>query len=81
MSTQNIHTIFKIKNRKITIYYPKFADMGFYQGTQKRVRNIHGKRAISVRATEGLLYLLTTLTFYSGCSILGQCQLCYDIEG
>ena len=29
--------------------------MGFFQGTQEQVRNSHGKRAISVRATEGLL--------------------------
>ena len=27
----------------------------FFQGTQERVRNSHSKRAISVRATEGLL--------------------------
>ena len=31
--------------------------MGFFQRTQERVRNSHGKRAISVRATEVLLYL------------------------
>ena len=29
----------------------------FFQGAQERVRNRHGKRAISVRATEVLLYL------------------------
>ena len=29
-----------------------------YQGTQERVRNSRGKRAISVRATEILLYLV-----------------------
>ena len=28
----------------------------FYQGTPERVRNSSGKRAISVRATEVLLY-------------------------
>ena len=28
----------------------------FFQGTQERVRNSHGKRAISVRAIEVLLY-------------------------
>ena len=32
--------------------------MGFVQGTQERVRNSLGKRAISVRAIEVLLYLL-----------------------
>ena len=29
----------------------------FFQGTQRRVRNSRGKRAISVRATEVLLYI------------------------
>ena len=32
--------------------------MGFFLGTQERVRNSRGKRAISVRATEVLLYHL-----------------------
>ena len=32
--------------------------MGFFLGTEERVRNSRGKRAISVRATEGLLYLI-----------------------
>ena len=31
--------------------------MGFFQGTQERVRNSRGKRAISVRATEVVLYI------------------------
>ena len=31
--------------------------MGFFQGIQKRGRNSRGKRAISVQATEGLLYI------------------------
>ena len=30
--------------------------MGFFQGTQERVRNSRGIRATSVRATEGLRY-------------------------
>ena len=30
--------------------------MEFFEGTQERVRNSRGKRAISVRATEVLLY-------------------------
>ena len=30
----------------------------FFLGTQERVRNSHGKRAISVRAIEVLLYYL-----------------------
>ena len=50
------YIIFNIKE-KITLNYPKSAAMGFFpQGTQKRVRNRRGKRAIRVRATEVLLY-------------------------
>ena len=48
------YTIFNIK-KKVTVNYPKSAAMGFFQGTQERVLNNRGKRAISVRATEGLL--------------------------
>ena len=48
------HTIFNIK-RKITLNYPKSARIGFFQGTQERVRKSRGRRAISVRATEVLL--------------------------
>ena len=36
--------------------------MGFFQGTQDRVRNSRGKRAISVRAIEVLLYMFSYLT-------------------
>ena len=32
--------------------------MGFFQGTQERIRNSRGNRTISVRATEVLLYSL-----------------------
>ena len=42
--------------KKITLYYSKSAAEGFFLGTQERVRNSRGKRAISVRATEVLLY-------------------------
>ena len=31
--------------------------MGYLQGIQERVRNSRGTRAISVRASEGLLYM------------------------
>ena len=51
------YTNFNIKKKKIALNYPKSAAMGFSKGTQKRVRNSHGKRAISVRAIEVLLYL------------------------
>ena len=50
------YTIFNIKKEN----YPKLSQIwsyGFlFQVTQERVRNSHGKRAISVRATEVLLY-------------------------
>ena len=36
--------------------------MDFFQGTQERVRNSRGKRAISVRAIEVLLYIFTVRT-------------------
>ena len=49
------YTNFNIK-RKIDPNYLKSAAMGFFLGTQARVRNSHGKRAISVRAIEVLLY-------------------------
>ena len=50
------YIVFNIK-KKITLNYPTFAAKGFFPGTQERVRNSHGKRAISVRATEVLLYI------------------------
>ena len=46
-------TIFNIKN---TLNYSNSAAMRFFLGTQDRARNSRGKRAISVRATEVLLY-------------------------
>ena len=55
MSTLNIP--FSIWIRKNILDYPKSAPMGFFQGTQKWVRNSRGKRAISVRVIEVLLYI------------------------
>ena len=54
-----IHNIpfFHIK-KKITINYPKATAFRFFQGTQERVRNSRGKRAISVRATEVVMYII-----------------------
>ena len=43
--------------KKYTLNYPKYVAMSFFQGTQEQVRNSRGKRAISVRAIEVLLYL------------------------
>ena len=58
MSTLNIPFQYqkKKKKKKITLNYPKSATKGFFLGTQERVRNNRGKRAINVRATEVLLY-------------------------
>ena len=47
---------FQCIKRKITLNYPKSAAMGFFQETQEEFENNHGKRAISVRAIEVLLY-------------------------
>ena len=47
------YTIFNIKN---TLKYPKSAAMRYFPRDLKRVRNSRGKRAISVPATEVLLY-------------------------
>ena len=48
------HIIFNIKNKN-TLNYPRSAAVEFFQGTQERVRNSRGRRAVSVRATEVLL--------------------------
>ena len=58
MSTQSIP--FSIyKKRKTALNYPKSAAMGFFKGTQEQVLNSYGKQAISVRAIEVLLYIVT----------------------
>ena len=46
--------------KKIILNYPKSATMGFhlFQGTKERAQDGHGKRAISVRAIEVLLYYI-----------------------
>ena len=51
------YTIFSIK-KKITRHFLKSAATGLFPGTQERVRNSRGKRAISVRAIEVQLYLV-----------------------
>ena len=48
----NEYTQYTIFNIKITINYPNSAAMGVFPGTEERVRNSRGKRAISVQATE-----------------------------
>ena len=60
------YTIFNEEN-KIALNYLKSAAMGFlFQGTQERVRDSHGKRAIGVRATEVLLYLEKERLYFVG---------------
>ena len=59
MSTHKIP--FSIYKKKFTLNYSKSAVRDFSKGTQERVRNSRGKRAIRVRATEGLLYLQLTV--------------------
>ena len=49
------YTVFNIK-KKTTLNYSESAAKGFFLGTQERVRNSRGRRAISVRATEVLLH-------------------------
>ena len=53
------YTIFNIKKeRKKNLDYPKSAAVKYFQRTQKRVRNSRGRRAINVRSTEDLLYVV-----------------------
>ena len=55
----NEYTHYTISNiKKITLKFPNSAAVGFFKRIQERVRSSHGKRAISVRATECLLYFL-----------------------
>ena len=49
------HTIFN-NIKEITLNYCKSAAIGFFPRDSRTIRNSHGKQAISVRATEGLLY-------------------------
>ena len=70
------YTIFNIKKN-----CPKLSQIcsyGFlFQGTQERVRNSHGKQAISVRATEVLLYhkILNFGTYLSEQKVQAQISL------
>ena len=50
------YTIFQYEIKKYIQSYPKSAAMGFFQGIHERVRKSRGKRAISVRTIEILLY-------------------------
>ena len=56
MSTNNVP--FSICKRKSAEIISNLQLLDFFQGTQERIQNRHGRRAISVRATEVLLYLV-----------------------
>ena len=65
----NVYTQYTFVNvgNKITLNHLKSAAMGFlFQGTRERVRNSHGKRAISVRAIEVILYFWLACTNRQG---------------
>ena len=51
------YTVFNIKKKKITLNFPNLQLRDYFLGTQDRVRNSRGKRAISVRAIDVLLYI------------------------
>ena len=52
------YTIVNIKKEKLLLIISNLQLWDFCDETQERVRNSRGKQAISVRATEVLLYLL-----------------------
>ena len=54
------YTIFYMKKKKIL----NLQLWDLFQGTQERVRNSRGKRAISVRAIEVLLYIYFFMILY-----------------
>ena len=54
MSAHNIP--FSLYKKKITLIIPDLQPREFFLGTQEPVRNSRGKRVISVRAVEVLLY-------------------------
>ena len=68
------YTIFRKKKTILT--YPKSAAIGFFPGTKKRVGKSRGKRAISVRATEVLLYLFISKVSLDSTICSAKCQFC-----
>ena len=57
------YTIFNI-NKKITLNYPKSAAMVLFPTDSRTSSNRRGKQAISVRASEVLLYVKTPLYMF-----------------
>ena len=56
MKTRNI-IIFNLEKRKSPLIILNLQPGAFFQGTEERVRKSRGKRAISVPAIKGLLYI------------------------
>ena len=54
---------------KITLNFQNMQPRNFFLGTQERVRNSRGKQAISVRAIEVLLYILTVCQYLDNFAI------------
>ena len=85
MSAHNIPLL--ILDRKLPFIIPNIKCLqlwDFFLGTQERVRNSRGKRAISVRATEVLLYYLLlkssirSLCLYFRCSSPATAQCSFS---
>ena len=74
MSTHDIPFLNMKKN--IILNYSKSAAMGFCLGTQKRVRNIRGKRASSVRAMKVYCILISSDIVQVFIDVL---RLCIDV--
>ena len=68
------YTIFNIE--KITRNFPKSEAMEFFQGTEERVRNNRGKRAIGVRVMEALLYTPNAVNFSNSTYYLSCFNVC-----
>ena len=71
----SIHNIpFSNIKKKITLNFPNLQPRDYCLGTQDRVRNSRGKRAISVLAIEVLLYFLHAVIYYvcNTCVCLGN---------
>ena len=64
MCTHKIPFSIKKKKRKSHKIIRNLQIWKFFQGTQERVRNSRGKRAISVRAIEVRLYILLNLVIF-----------------
>ena len=52
------YTVYNTNGKSLSII-PNLKPKDFFLGTQERVRNSRGKRAVSVRAIEVLLYFST----------------------